>query len=178
MTSPIPPADEAEFEAWWQSNEPTLRDPISKRAARIAFLAGMSAARTTRPPAQQAAEKPLTGRDIEEVVMAAQRRSVKVLASLPVDQQAAGLARSPRILRLEGASPIFVRSYPDEDCGCPVEEWHLLGVDLILHFEPDGSMEVFADTGDWDHNFPLKASTMEEARTEAFAWVAALPCEG
>lgn len=73
--------------------------------------------------------------------------------------------------------PIFERSYPDEDCGCPVEEWLLRGIHLTLHFEPDGSMEMFADAGDWEADFPLKADTMQLARAEAFAWVHALPSE-
>jgi hypothetical protein len=73
---------------------------------------------------------------------------------------------------------ILERAYPDEDCGCPVEEWVANGVCLMIHFEPDGTMEVFADTGDWDHTFSLSATTMEAARTEAFAWANALPCEG
>lgn len=68
-------------------------------------------------------------------------------------------------------------AYPDEDCGCPVEEWVIRGVSLTIHFEPDGSMEAFADTGDWDANVPLKASSMADAREEAFAWVRALPTE-
>jgi len=70
-----------------------------------------------------------------------------------------------------GEPPVFERAYPDDDCGCPVEEWIVRGVNLTLHYEPDGSMEVYADTGEWDHTFPLKATTMEDARTEAFAWV-------
>jgi hypothetical protein len=72
---------------------------------------------------------------------------------------------------------LLERAYPDPDCGCPVEEWVLNGVSLQIHFEDDGVMEVFADTGDWDANVPLKATTMEAAREEAFAWVRALPTE-
>lgn len=66
-------------------------------------------------------------------------------------------------------------AYPDEDCGCPVEEWVCGGVSLQLHYEADGSMEVFADTGDWEMNVPLKSTTMDAAREEAFAWADALP---
>jgi len=73
--------------------------------------------------------------------------------------------------------PHLERSYPDEDCGCPVEEWIYCGVDLLLHFEADGTMELFADTGDWEATVPLTATTMEAAREEAFAWVRALPVE-
>jgi hypothetical protein len=70
------------------------------------------------------------------------------------------------------------RAYIDKECGCPVEEWLCDSVNLTLHFEADGSMELFADTGEWDAIVPLKATTMEAAREEAFAWVAALPHEG
>jgi hypothetical protein len=67
------------------------------------------------------------------------------------------------------------RAYADEDCGCPVEDWLLHGVSLNIHAEADGSVSAYADTGDWDHVIPLKATTMEAARAEAFAWVEALP---
>lgn len=73
---------------------------------------------------------------------------------------------------------VLEASYPDTDCGCPVEEWVYLGVSLTLHFEPDGSLECFADTGDWDRVVPLKATTMEAGRAEAFAWVRSIPVEG
>lgn len=73
--------------------------------------------------------------------------------------------------------PHLERSYSDPDCGCPIEEWLLSGVSLLLHFEPDGSMELFADAGEWDCEVALKASNMEAAREEAFAWVRALPTE-
>lgn len=72
---------------------------------------------------------------------------------------------------------IFERAYPDEDCGCPVEEWIVNGINLTIHFEPDGAMEAFADNGDWDRNVPLKATTMEAARAEAFAWANAVPLD-
>lgn len=72
----------------------------------------------------------------------------------------------------------FIRAYPAEDCGCPVEEWDCLGVELILHFEADGTMEVFADFGESDVNLALSATTMEAARAEAFTWVRSLPVEG
>lgn len=72
---------------------------------------------------------------------------------------------------------LFESAYPDPECGCPVEEWVCCGVSLILHFEPDGTMEAFADTGEWDCDVPLKSATMEAAREEAFAWCRSLPSE-
>ncbi|WP_433950825.1 hypothetical protein [Brevundimonas bullata] len=71
----------------------------------------------------------------------------------------------------------FERAYPDEDCGCPVEEWVVCGISMMIHFEPDGSLEVFADTGDWDDTFSLNATDLAGAREEAFAWARALPTE-
>lgn len=75
-------------------------------------------------------------------------------------------------------TPRLVNAYSDEDCGCPVEEWALRGIELSVHFETDGSLEVFADAGEWQREIPLKAATMDAAREEAFAWVRALPAEG
>ena len=75
-------------------------------------------------------------------------------------------------------SGVLQRTYADPECGCKIEEWLVDGVCLTLHFELDGSMEVYADTGEWDAIIPLKATTMEAARAEAFAWVNALPHEG
>lgn len=72
-------------------------------------------------------------------------------------------------------NPIFEAAYPDEDCGCPVEEWVVAGISLQIHFEPDGTMDCHADTGDWDMDVPLKATTMDAAREEAFAWARSLP---
>ncbi len=66
-------------------------------------------------------------------------------------------------------------AYPDDECGCPVEEWVVNGIWLQIHFEPDGSMEAFADTGDWDCEVPLAATSMSDARAEAFAWARAVP---
>lgn len=73
--------------------------------------------------------------------------------------------------------PWLEAAYPDQDCGCPVEDWILCGISLQIHFEADGTLECFADGGDWDQNIPLSARTMEAARDEAFAWVHSLPTE-
>lgn len=67
-------------------------------------------------------------------------------------------------------------AYPDADCGCPVEEWVCAGVNLTLHYEANGAMEVSATNGDWEHKFALAATTMEAARAEAFGWARGLPC--
>ncbi len=74
-------------------------------------------------------------------------------------------------------TPRLEASYPDEDCGCPVEEWVYGGISLTIHFEEDGKIEIFADCGDWDREFDVEAATIEAARAEAFAWVDALPKE-
>ena len=69
------------------------------------------------------------------------------------------------------------RASADEECGCPVEEWVVCGVSLQIHFEADGSLEVFADTGDWDMTISLQATDMTAARREAFTWARSLPAE-
>lgn len=71
----------------------------------------------------------------------------------------------------------FEKAYPDEDCGCPVEEWVVCGISMMIHFEPDGSLEVYADSGDWDTTFALQAKNMSDAREEAFTWARSLPAE-
>jgi len=78
---------------------------------------------------------------------------------------------------MSGLTAYFEDAYPDDDCGCPVEEWTVCGVTMQIHFEPDGSMEVYADTGDWDATFPLTSTEMSAGRAEAFAWARSLPTE-
>jgi hypothetical protein len=64
MTTPIPPADEAEFEAWASDGDPNSEPLMTKdgmmsieRAARNGFFAGLAVGRrTTHPPAQHAAD--------------------------------------------------------------------------------------------------------------------------
>lgn len=73
--------------------------------------------------------------------------------------------------------PHLQDAYPDEECGCPVEEWIYCGITLSIHFEADGSLDVYADTGDWDRDFTLRAKTLDEGRIEAWAWVDSLPTE-
>ncbi len=73
--------------------------------------------------------------------------------------------------------PYLQDAYADLECGCPVEEWIYRGITLTIHFEADGSLDVFADAGDWHRDFTLKAATMDEARIEAWIWVDNLPSE-
>lgn len=73
------------------------------------------------------------------------------------------------------SNQLFVCSYADEECGCPVEEWIVHGVDVTLHFEADGTMEAYLDAGDWDLNLPLFAATMEDAREQTFTYIEKLP---
>ncbi len=71
--------------------------------------------------------------------------------------------------------PHLEAAYSDPDCGCPVEEWVYCGITLTIHFEPDGSLEVFADTGDWQQEVALQATSMDAGRIEAWGWVDTLP---
>jgi hypothetical protein len=73
--------------------------------------------------------------------------------------------------------PQLVSAGPDEDCGCEAEEWVYHGINLFLHFEPDGRIDLFMDNGDWEDDVRLSGADMKSARREAFAYVRALPHE-
>ena len=60
---------------------------------------------------------------------------------------------------------------PMQDCGCPWEKWQFRGIILDLHFESDGSCDVYADAGDWDQSLTV------DDRQKAFDYVDALPME-
>jgi hypothetical protein len=64
---------------------------------------------------------------------------------------------------------------PSEECGCPEEFWIMDNIEVIIHFEEDGSGHIFLDAGDWDHDFVVEANTMEGLRRAAIDWVESLP---
>ena len=74
-------------------------------------------------------------------------------------------------------SAILERVYRDSDCGCPVVEWVYCGTWLQIHLNLDGTANFYADGGDWDHNVGIDATSVKDARRQAFAWVDALPFE-
>lgn len=65
-----------------------------------------------------------------------------------------------------------------EDCGCPEEEWIMRNINVLIHFEPDGSGHIILDAGDWDDEATVRCSSMDDLREQAKAWVDSLPEEG
>jgi len=61
------------------------------------------------------------------------------------------------------------------DCGCPEEIWLLGGLELHIHFEPNGDVDAFADGGDWgEAETTVEGFTPEAGRVAVFAWAASL----
>ena len=61
------------------------------------------------------------------------------------------------------------------ECGCPEEHYLFDGIDLIIHFEPNGDVDAFWDTGDdcadWTTH---EGQSRFNGRLAAFAWAASL----
>lgn len=61
------------------------------------------------------------------------------------------------------------------DCGCPEEEYLFNGVDLIVHYEPDGTADAFMDFGDdGEAETTVEGMSRFAARHAVFAWAASL----
>lgn len=72
-----------------------------------------------------------------------------------------------------GAAPIEILArVPSDECGCPEELWRLDGIDLLFHFEDDGSSDAFIFAGDWELETALKARSLDDLRAKAFQWFA------
>jgi hypothetical protein len=72
---------------------------------------------------------------------------------------------------IDWSEPVMMGFGPSQSCGCPWEQWQVCGISLDLHYEPDGSVDVYADGGDWDRSFTT------DSRDAAFKWVLDLPTE-
>lgn len=64
-----------------------------------------------------------------------------------------------------------------DECGCPEEEWDMLGVHTIIHLEPDGTGHIFLDGGDWDDEKLIDCQNIPQLRLKALSWVNSLPKE-
>lgn len=74
---------------------------------------------------------------------------------------------------ITGRAPIeMLAQVPSDDCGCPEEVWRLNGIDLLFHFEEDGSSEAFLFAGDWELETTLQARSLDDLRAKAFQWFA------
>lgn len=57
------------------------------------------------------------------------------------------------------------------DCGCPEERYLFNGIDLVVHFDPDGTADAFMDGGDWGEvETSVEGMTRFAARLAVFAW--------
>jgi hypothetical protein len=71
---------------------------------------------------------------------------------------------------------LISKGFSDE-CGCPEEMWNISGVDALIHLEPDGTGEIFLDTGGWQDERKVDCNGMCDLRQKAAAWVRSLPHE-
>lgn len=64
------------------------------------------------------------------------------------------------------------------DCGCPEEEYLFNGVDLIVHYDPDGTADAHMDWGDdGEAETTVEGHSRFAARHAVFAWAASLTTE-
>lgn len=71
--------------------------------------------------------------------------------------------------------PEQVISVTRGDCGCPEEHYIFNGIDLIVHYEPDGTADAFMDGGDWGEcETSIEGMTRFAARLATFAWAASM----
>lgn len=74
-----------------------------------------------------------------------------------------------------GTAPVtMLARVPSEECGCPEEIWRINGLDLLFHFEEDGTSEAFIFAGDWERETALEARSLDDLRAKAFQWFADL----
>lgn len=61
------------------------------------------------------------------------------------------------------------------ECGCPEEQYLYAGLDLIIHFEPNGDVDGFIDGGDWgEAETSLLGLAADAGRLAIFTWAARL----
>lgn len=65
----------------------------------------------------------------------------------------------------------LVAAVPSEECGCPEELWRINGMDVLIHFEENGSSEMFIFAGDFEMERSATARNMMELRSQMFAWL-------
>jgi hypothetical protein len=77
-----------------------------------------------------------------------------------------------------GSKPMIVEDqtgicdwFDQPECDCPLIHLHVDGVCLEVHYEPDGSVHVLSDAGDWqDETTLLGCRDLADARDLALAW--------
>lgn len=72
-----------------------------------------------------------------------------------------------------GAAPIeLLARVPSEECGCPEELWRIDGIELLMHFEDDGSSDLFIFAGGFEAENTVNARSLDDLRAKAFQWFA------
>jgi hypothetical protein len=75
--------------------------------------------------------------------------------------------------------PRIIADRASEECGCPEREFIYRGVDVLIHFEGNGSSEAHFDTGDWTmmHVDLPPATSIDKLQAHAMAWIDQQPSE-
>lgn len=55
------------------------------------------------------------------------------------------------------------------DCGCPEEDYLFDGLDLQVHYEPNGDADAYLYDGEWDAAFTINRPTVDQGREAVFA---------
>lgn len=77
--------------------------------------------------------------------------------------------------QVQGRAPVrLLACVPSEECGCPEEVWQIDGIEAVIHFEANGSSEMFLFCGDWEGERSVLCQGMPDLRAALFAWVAEL----
>ena len=72
----------------------------------------------------------------------------------------------------------IIREGKSEKCGCPEREAMICGFWCIIHYEPDGSIDVFMDCGEWDADLRLEGCRdLDDATERTRQYIMALPVE-
>ncbi|MBW4983701.1 hypothetical protein KZZ07_14235 [Mameliella sp. CS4] len=70
----------------------------------------------------------------------------------------------------DGRAPIeLLARVPSDECGCPEELWRIDGAIYLIHMEAEaGTGEIFAYYGDDEHEWPVRAETLDHLRAQMF----------
>lgn len=61
------------------------------------------------------------------------------------------------------------------ECGCPEETYIFDGIDLVVHYEPDGTADAFMDGGDWGEcETSVEGMSRFAARHAVISWAASM----
>lgn len=77
---------------------------------------------------------------------------------------------SKSVPAVQGSSPVELLAHvPSEECGCPEEIWQIDGVIVLIHFEDDGTSEMFVFYGDGEFEASFRdCENMNALRAKMF----------